>query len=426
MATANPFDEIFNSEIDERAISALVGSLESQLASPTSKDPLQQNSTSAVNNNHINSTQVSGTVTSISQTDITGGQKAGSVAHTASQIVTINSNGSKITTSSPQLLGINSLVNPAAVPGGGVSLLAGLGASSTVAGGGTTVVSLQPSFTTAAGLVTTASGSLGNATIKVDNNVSQVSTPVVVPVGSNNTGTIPLNVKPINRVQTVKMNINGKDITDATNTTGQGSIASSAIYNLASIAAEQQPLAVPPGGHPLVTQRLAVPTLTVREQLEQQKDIKPTVTITGSNTSVPKPQFVVKQEAPKPQVQIKQDVKPVVVTSAIMSQPQTIVNMVNAAMKGTSAAGTVPVTSVITINKQVTSHQPGLTVVRPTSTTTSGAQIQIVTTPRFSGAGLTQPKTLAPRIINTPVRIAAAPQSTQVVASRGTMVSRLF
>ena len=61
MATAsNPLDEILNSAVDESAIFALVGSLESQLASPTHKDNSHQNTSTTVNSNHVGNTSSSG------------------------------------------------------------------------------------------------------------------------------------------------------------------------------------------------------------------------------------------------------------------------------------------------------------------------------------------------------------------------------
>ncbi|XP_064640682.1 transcription initiation factor TFIID subunit 4-like [Lineus longissimus] len=57
MATANPLDEFLNSEVDEYAISALVGSLTNELASPTSKESLQQKSASNSQKNHVDAGQ---------------------------------------------------------------------------------------------------------------------------------------------------------------------------------------------------------------------------------------------------------------------------------------------------------------------------------------------------------------------------------
>ena len=52
MAAVNPLEDILNSDVDESAITALVGSLESQIASQTSKlpDPINFNSLPSQNN----------------------------------------------------------------------------------------------------------------------------------------------------------------------------------------------------------------------------------------------------------------------------------------------------------------------------------------------------------------------------------------
>ncbi len=52
--SANPFDEFLNAEVDESTITALVGTLESQLASPTDKASAGKNSSSLTNVNHVN------------------------------------------------------------------------------------------------------------------------------------------------------------------------------------------------------------------------------------------------------------------------------------------------------------------------------------------------------------------------------------
>ncbi|ELT99953.1 hypothetical protein CAPTEDRAFT_200519 [Capitella teleta] len=52
MAASNPLEEILNSEVDESAISAVVGSLESSLLSPTIKASVQHNSEPPNRSNH--------------------------------------------------------------------------------------------------------------------------------------------------------------------------------------------------------------------------------------------------------------------------------------------------------------------------------------------------------------------------------------
>ncbi|XP_021352756.1 transcription initiation factor TFIID subunit 4-like [Mizuhopecten yessoensis] len=114
MATANFIDDLITSEIDESAVSALVGALEGQLASPTHKDNSQSISESSINNNHITtaSTPVACTASSfnIVQTNVTQGLKGLSLPNS----VTVNSVTSplvKLTQSDPQIIGINSIIN---------------------------------------------------------------------------------------------------------------------------------------------------------------------------------------------------------------------------------------------------------------------------------------------------------------------------
>ncbi|XP_060077084.1 transcription initiation factor TFIID subunit 4-like [Ylistrum balloti] len=115
MATANFIDDLITSEIDESAVSALVGALEGQLASPTHKDNSQSISESSINNNHITtaSTPVACTASSfniVQTTNVTQGLKGLSLPNS----VTVNSVTSplvKLTQSDPQIIGINSIIN---------------------------------------------------------------------------------------------------------------------------------------------------------------------------------------------------------------------------------------------------------------------------------------------------------------------------
>jgi len=114
MAAANPLDYFDTTELDESAVSALVGSLESQLASPTHKDIAQSLSETSVNNNHISSVSTP-TVCSLSYnivqtTNVTPGLKGLSLPNS----VTINNTNSptaKIANSDSQIIGINSIIN---------------------------------------------------------------------------------------------------------------------------------------------------------------------------------------------------------------------------------------------------------------------------------------------------------------------------
>lgn len=58
MASTKSLEDMLSSDVDESAISALVGSLESQLASPTIHVTSQDISSASVTNNHINNSTV--------------------------------------------------------------------------------------------------------------------------------------------------------------------------------------------------------------------------------------------------------------------------------------------------------------------------------------------------------------------------------
>lgn len=115
MAAANFIEDLITSEIDESAVSALVGALEGQLASPTHKDNPQSIAESSINNNHITtaSTPVACTASSfniVQGTNVTQGLKGLSLPNS----VTVNSVTSplvKATHSDPQIIGINSIIN---------------------------------------------------------------------------------------------------------------------------------------------------------------------------------------------------------------------------------------------------------------------------------------------------------------------------
>ena len=111
MATAsNPLEEFLSSEVDERALNALVGSLESQLASPTAKDSSQQISSNnsgkkLLNNDHIGGTAAAAVVLDRqkavipSSRVITGASNTNSVAFSGKRV------------SDNRILGVNSVVS---------------------------------------------------------------------------------------------------------------------------------------------------------------------------------------------------------------------------------------------------------------------------------------------------------------------------
>lgn len=349
MATADPLDDLLNAVVDGHEISALVGTLESQLASPTNQEPPSQNSTTSINSNHVGGGERQ---TALVGEGVQTGQKPGLI-HNNSQIAVNASNGSKDIISQAPILGLNSVVN-----------------SGSHALNSSVAVSLAPNVNHSAlhthngNVVPLKLNTISNAAI-----TSQTgSQPVIVSIGSS-----------VGQV------------------TGNGS-SGSAIYNLASVAAEQQPLSVPHNAQ--------LQPRTVREQLERQEKDRISG---GSPVPTLKAQFVVKQE---PKVQVRPTGHIVTVSSAV---PQSQ-NVELASIKpGTPIAKTVnsmtnPITPV--------ANAQGVATVRPPTS----QNIQVISVnpgqPRMAGTA-SQQRTIAPRVITstTPIRIAAAPNQ-PIVAPR--------
>ncbi|XP_061189986.1 transcription initiation factor TFIID subunit 4-like isoform X2 [Saccostrea echinata] len=124
MATTNSLDDILSTEIDENAVNALVGSLESQLASTTHKDTAHSISDASMNNNHISNANAPVACTSTVYLH--------SIPTPASKNMTIQNNVAlnnanishlKASHSDSQLLGLNSIVsNVNSSEGGGLSV----------------------------------------------------------------------------------------------------------------------------------------------------------------------------------------------------------------------------------------------------------------------------------------------------------------
>ena len=75
MATADPLDDLLNAVVDGQEISAIVGTLESQLASPTNQESPNQSSTVSVNSNHVGEGRVVERVSVHSADGTPAGQK---------------------------------------------------------------------------------------------------------------------------------------------------------------------------------------------------------------------------------------------------------------------------------------------------------------------------------------------------------------
>ena len=438
MATTNPIDQLLSSDVDESVISALVGSLESRLASPTSKDSPQQHSTTSVNNNHIDGVRVGNATSTLGEADTRSGQKPGLIQN-ISEITSNASNGSTESISQSQLLGLNSILGTSTASVNsttGVSLLSSVNSHSASTGATTASSVLGSNSVSNVKFATVA-----NSSIKAEQNANSTAPgghkQVIVTVGSNNQGTVLLgtaqnNVHEVSSLQTQAGSIPDVATNSVVNTSGTTSIAGSAIHHLASIAAEQQPLVVPTTAQGKLQGTIRAGQLTVREQLEkqQQKDIKSTLPPLGGGVNLNVVNAVAGSTAQTVQghTQVKQELKvlPQSQTLPVANQQQTI-NIVTSGLKSTTVAPNTP--GVFTITKHVSNQT--MTVVRPQTTqpglppgTPTIQIVNVTSAPRMAGT-TTQPKVLAPRTINTPVRIATVSQQPQV-RTQGNMVSLLI
>ncbi|XP_013410808.1 transcription initiation factor TFIID subunit 4-like isoform X1 [Lingula anatina] len=385
MATSNPLEEILNLDVDENAISAVIGSLESQLASPTLKDVPHQISINAGTHNHVNSQQVSGASTSASQT---GSNHTHTVASgtsvPSSQISNAGPNVNKGALHPNQLIGINSIIS------------SGRSTPQNSASSGVTVIT---------GGVTSSPQLTGGG--------AQGEVKVVTQTQSILQQTQPSSVVRTN-VQNSGPNVIISQSCGAQNSSSSliNHSASNAIYNLATIAAEQKPLAVTTQNQQQQQQQDNSQYTSGIIKVENSGERKPMVITTATGNSSQKSQIVLKQDTKmQPQsvaTTMKQESSP--------STPARTIQILNSANANTTLKGSTPGTSnVITVNA-IQQQQQG--VFRPTITTSiGGSQIQFVTTTNPAGTAVGQ-KSLAPRIVQTPIRIAAAPQQQPLLAPR--------
>ncbi len=364
------FEHILTSNVDESAISALVGSLESQLASPTIKDSSEQNSSHSGLTNHVEDSRVAHTSKAKAglQNDIEINANApnGSNSHLP-ESQTVNSNSvaaSTITQSSvspgEQVLpiGINSTLNSLTV--------------ANVNNNSQPIVKFTPASNTSVNSV------LGT---------QPVSNQVLVTVGSTNTGTV---VAPATQTGGVTVSLNSNlsevslpnhnAVTISAGQTGSNVGTVSAIHSLANVAAAQAPISIPNTSLALTN---SVPRLATVQQT-----VSSTVTINTNN--VPRPKVVMQG-------------KPAGIRMvAAQSTPQTVIP-VSVPVSTVKLPNANPANSnVITLANKSANAQT-VTVVRPGVTT----QPQLHIGNRLPGAVVAgQTKVLAPRTITTPVRIA--------------------
>ncbi|XP_071091950.1 transcription initiation factor TFIID subunit 4-like isoform X1 [Haliotis cracherodii] len=227
MADPGSIDDLLSSEIDETAVSALVGSLESQLASPTNKEPPKTISDASVNNNHIgtSSTNVTSTNPSFVANSTTSAGQKGLPIHNNTALNASFGPTSKSNLSENQILGIASIINSSPVPAttGGVSLLNVNTVNSKAANPSHIRIITQP-----------------------QNNAINPTNTTVVHIPASNTGSF-MNSIGNSNVNSITTSVHG---TSGLSATRDNSAASNAIYNLATIAAEQKPISVAQNGSP--------------------------------------------------------------------------------------------------------------------------------------------------------------------------------
>jgi hypothetical protein len=362
MATANPLDEFLNSEVDEFAISALVGSLTNELASPTSKESLQQKTAANSQKNHVDGGQTNVPTDArvgVVQT-VQDGQKASlnlnSGLH-AGNPVTVHK-----TVTDNQLLGLNTVVT------------------------GSRIAQIGPNATSGASIVT------------VNNTSGSQMSRVAVAGGK------------IGQIKTCR----GSD-SPGPNSAGSPAPAVNNVL-MQQIRSVPSPNANS-GVHGHGVSRTPPPPVTIinrnmnqnnnnKAQIGTLHDQMDTDSI-GVSSNVPKAQFVIKpQEPQKIPISIKQEN-----IASTRGSPVSIVTAGVAHRQSPLTANTSQIASSV-------SRSQAVSVVR-TSVTTS-PQVQIMNSPRVSISS-TQLKTLAPRLINTgPIRI-QQPQP-HVIAPRPGMV----
>lgn len=110
MAAPDPLQDILSAEIDESAVNALVGSLESRLASPSHKDLSNSLADSSVNNNHITTASSHNSSIITQTTNVTHGLKGLSTPN-AITLNNIDNSNLKLNHTDSQIIGINSIIN---------------------------------------------------------------------------------------------------------------------------------------------------------------------------------------------------------------------------------------------------------------------------------------------------------------------------
>lgn len=479
MAATNSIEELLSSEVDENEVSALVGSLESRLASPTHKESSQDvtdsvvtpisapatsdcsgntntnndgsnnvgnasnnsskvgcgiGTTSATGTNHINNTGTSpcvgtnigigGTTTATVMAVASGlsplqptsstvsspfasiqavsqGQKGISLVTAGGTQVNKNTQSLAKAPMDAQIIGISSILSstPATTTATGsiISTVspANVTGTTTTTPGTSSGVSLLGINTpnTAMQVPTNGGGKLGNTpTIRIINQGTILTTSSAV--STNNSNTQSQNVtyvhaltRPLGPGQPQPAHVATTDsnciVTQNTPvvstgvTAKQGNhTASSAMYNLASIAAERKPLAVPPITVQQAKSLQVGSRVTVREQIDQRQDKTgvPKITTTP-NTSVTTTTPLIKTDSSGGHVLIK-DVSKTDSTCTRDALTRATTTVVTVPQQNVHIVKSMNNSNLITVSRAQTQS---VAVVPPQILTTAPTQMRIVT-----------------------------------------------
>ena len=245
MAEQGSLDDLLSTEVDEKERTALVGSLESQLSSATGKETLKAVSNATFNNNHIGGNATGATVVqnlprsqhhTLPVPVVTGMNNT----HKVISQVTNNINSVKGTQNNPQIIGISSIISGS--PNNNHVLNRNSSPASAATNTGSSNVSLQNNkHITNPTSIRIVTSSLKHPNSSTGQNQTQ-NTHFVTNNNSAMSGqSVTIRSQPaqghslggLNRV-----NISG---------------ASTAIHNLATIAAEAKPLSLPNGSSHIQT-----------------------------------------------------------------------------------------------------------------------------------------------------------------------------
>ncbi|GFT45415.1 transcription initiation factor TFIID subunit 4 [Nephila pilipes] len=390
MATVKSLEDMLSSEVDESAVTALVGSLESQLASSNIQLSSQDVNTTSVTVNHVNNA----VLVDNNITRLLDGQKQGVI--TVSQAVSLINVGKPAVVSSQ--IGDANATNAVTTNTGNVmvTLPGALPASGYITQ--VTGPSQQPFFSPVVGGNISVNKTTNNQEIKV------VSPAVVSQI--NSTCTINTRSKTAAAAAAALPNGNPNNLGLLSIRPNQTS-SMSAIYDLANVASQQSPIvtsntcittSTPTSSQVQVTVANGKQITAIKSQTDSKSSEK-----NGKTLAITRPQDNV-------------SVPSTVVQTSVMHQIQ-----------GTNV---IQVSNPTIVSKShVTTSQPVSVVsqVVTPSIISSGPGVQIVNVnTRLGVQTITGQKTLAPRVMlaTNPVRIAASPQIITAragVAGQGTI-----